>query len=110
MTVRYRLDPVRSRFTVQAFATGLLSFLAHSPTFGVRDFAGEMSFLTGAPTTAAVHVVEPVRFVAWTTGELERFLTKHPSLRAALQLVIGRDLAAKLREGGGRTWDAAPKS
>jgi len=79
-------------------------------TLGPGQFAGEMSFLTGAPTTAAVHVMEPVRFVAWTTGELERFLGKHPSLRAALQLVIGRDLAAKLREGGGRTWDAAPKS
>ena len=78
-------------------------------TLGPGQFAGEMSFLTGAPTTAAVHVVEPVRFVSWPTTELERFLVKHPSLRAALQLVIGRDLAAKLREGG-RTWDAAPKS
>ena len=78
-------------------------------TLGPGQFAGEMSFLTGAPTTAAVHVVEPVRFVSWPTAELERFLVKHPSLRAALQLVIGRDLAAKLREGG-RTWEAAPKS
>jgi hypothetical protein len=78
-------------------------------TLGPGQFAGEMSFLTGAPTTAAVQVVEPVRFVSWTTGDLERFLGKHPSVRAALQLVIGRDLAAKLREGG-RTWDTAPKS
>ena len=78
-------------------------------TLGPGQFAGEMSFLTGAPTTAAVQVVEPVRFVSWPTAELERFLVKHPSLRAALQLVIGRDLAAKLREGG-RTWEAAPNS
>jgi hypothetical protein len=78
-------------------------------TLGPGQFAGEMSFLTGAPTTAAVQVVEPVRFVSWPTAELERFLVKHPSLRAALQLVIGRDLAAKLREGG-RAWDAAPSS
>ena len=35
---RYRIDPGRSRFTVQAFATGLLSAFAHSPTFAVRDF------------------------------------------------------------------------
>jgi hypothetical protein len=41
-------------------------------------------------------VVEPTRFVSWPTGELERFLGKHPELRAALQLVIGKDLAAKL--------------
>ena len=60
------------------------------------QFAGEMSFLTGAPTTAAVEVVEPVRFVSWATPDLERFLGKHPPLRAALQLVLGRDLAAKV--------------
>ncbi len=44
MTARYRLDPGQSRFTVQAFATGLLSFLGHSPTFAVRDFAGAVRF------------------------------------------------------------------
>jgi polyisoprenoid-binding protein YceI len=41
---RYKLDPGHSRFTVQAFATGLLSFFAHSPTFAVRRFAGVMEF------------------------------------------------------------------
>ena len=65
-------------------------------TLGPGQFAGEMSFLTGAPTTAAVEVVEPARFVLWPTVELERFLGKHPDLRAALQLVIGKDLAAKI--------------
>jgi polyisoprenoid-binding protein YceI len=44
MTVRFRLDPGRSRFTVQAFATGLLAFVGHSPTFAVRDFTGEAGF------------------------------------------------------------------
>jgi polyisoprenoid-binding protein YceI len=39
---RYRVDPGHSRFTVQAFAGGLLSALAHSPTFAVRDYAGEL--------------------------------------------------------------------
>jgi len=60
------------------------------------QFAGEMSFLTGAATTAAVEVVDPARFVTWATADLERFLAKHPPLRAALQIVLGRDLAAKL--------------
>jgi polyisoprenoid-binding protein YceI len=36
------MDPGHSRFTVQGFATGLLSFFAHSPTLAVRDFEGEM--------------------------------------------------------------------
>src|SRR5262245_46352099 len=65
-------------------------------TLRLGQFAGEMGFLTGARTTAAVEVVEPVRFVSWATHDLEQFLGKHPDLRAALQLVLGRDLAAKL--------------
>ncbi len=44
MTARYKLDPTRGRFTVQAFATGLLSALGHSPTFAVRDYHGGMHF------------------------------------------------------------------
>ena len=38
---RYRLDAGRSRFTVQAFAEGLLSSFGHNPTIAIRDFAGE---------------------------------------------------------------------
>jgi polyisoprenoid-binding protein YceI len=44
---RYRLAPELSRFTVQAFASGMLGFLGHSPTFGVRDFAGAVGFEGG---------------------------------------------------------------
>jgi polyisoprenoid-binding protein YceI len=44
MPVRYRFDPRQGRFTVRAFATGLLSAFGHSPTFAVRDFAGEVRF------------------------------------------------------------------
>jgi polyisoprenoid-binding protein YceI len=44
MAVRSTFDPGPSRFTVQAFAKGLLAVFAHSPTFAVRDFAGELRF------------------------------------------------------------------
>ena len=44
MPARYRLDPLQGRFTAQAFATGMLSFLGHSPTFAVRDYAGTVAF------------------------------------------------------------------
>lgn len=44
MTSRYRFDPEHSRFTVQAFTAGLLSFLGHSPTFAARSFAGAVEF------------------------------------------------------------------
>jgi polyisoprenoid-binding protein YceI len=40
--VRFLIDAVASRFTVQAFAAGLLSSLGHNPTMGIRDFDGEM--------------------------------------------------------------------
>lgn len=44
MMTRYAFAPDRSRFTMQAFATGMLSFLGHSPTFAVRDFSGSLKF------------------------------------------------------------------
>ena len=42
--VSYRVDSRRSRFTVKAFATGLLSAFGHSPTIAIRDFTGEVRF------------------------------------------------------------------
>ncbi len=39
---QYRIDPDLGQFTVQGFATGLLSALAHSPTFAVRSYEGLM--------------------------------------------------------------------
>ena len=40
----YVIDSRASRFTVQAFATGLLAKMGHNPTIGIRDFSGEMRF------------------------------------------------------------------
>jgi polyisoprenoid-binding protein YceI len=45
--VSYRVDPGLSRFTVQAFATGLLSVFGHSPTFVVRDYRGLARLVPG---------------------------------------------------------------
>ena len=39
-STQYRIDASISRLTVQAFATGLLSFLGHNPTFIAREFGG----------------------------------------------------------------------
>ena len=39
--VSYGLDSRVSRFTVRAFATGVLSAFGHSPTIALRDFEGE---------------------------------------------------------------------
>ena len=45
---RFVVDARRSRFTVQAFATGLLSAMGHNPTIGIRSFSGEVEFDTQA--------------------------------------------------------------
>jgi polyisoprenoid-binding protein YceI len=50
MMSHYRFDPGQSRFTLQAFAAGVLSFLGHSPIFAVRDFGGEL-IVAGATVT-----------------------------------------------------------
>lgn len=43
----YRLDPMLSRFTLQVFATGMLAFLGHSPTFAVAEYSGEVRLHDG---------------------------------------------------------------
>ena len=43
MSEHFQFDPNQSRFTVRAFATGMLSALGHDPTFAVRDFRGAMA-------------------------------------------------------------------
>ncbi len=52
--VGYRLDSSASRFTVRAFAGGMLSALGHSPTLAIRDFNGEIGFNPAAPERATL--------------------------------------------------------
>jgi len=40
----YELDANQSRFTVQAFAGGMLWAFAYNPVIAIRDFAGEVRF------------------------------------------------------------------
>ena len=42
--VRYALDTGVSRFTVRAFASGMLSAFGHNPTFAIRQYSGEVQF------------------------------------------------------------------
>jgi polyisoprenoid-binding protein YceI len=52
----YVIDSDMSRFTVRAFATGMLSALGHSPTIAIREFSGEAEFLRDSLEQAAVHL------------------------------------------------------
>jgi polyisoprenoid-binding protein YceI len=40
----YVVDARSSRFTVQAFASGILSAMGHNPVIGIRTFTGEVEF------------------------------------------------------------------
>lgn len=54
--VHYRTDAGRSRFTVQAFAEGMLSSFGHSPVIVIRDFDGEVEFVPGTLQNARVRL------------------------------------------------------
>jgi Uncharacterized conserved protein len=55
--VRYVADASQSKFTVQAFATGLLAGFGHNPTIAIRDFTGEVQFTPGSFADASVRLV-----------------------------------------------------
>ncbi len=54
--MRFVIDTGVSRFTVQAFATGLLSTFGHNPKIAMRDYEGEMQFVPETYENAVVRV------------------------------------------------------
>jgi polyisoprenoid-binding protein YceI len=51
--LHYVVDARASRFTVQAFATGLLSAMGHNPRIGIRTISGEVDFSADAAQAAS---------------------------------------------------------
>jgi hypothetical protein len=62
-------------------------------------FAGEMTYLRGGLPNADVVALEPTTIVWWPHRKLRAMLGNNAALRAAVQMVIGEDLVAKLRPG-----------
>lgn len=60
-------------------------------------FIGELSYLTGKPPAADVIAATSLRVVRWPCAALRAHLDDNPDTRTAMQLVLGADLAAKLR-------------
>jgi polyisoprenoid-binding protein YceI len=54
--VIFVIDRSVSRFTVQAFATGLLSSLGHNPTIGIRDYEGVIQLTPETFANASVRM------------------------------------------------------
>lgn len=54
---RYSINPMVSRFTVQAFASGLLSAFGHNPKIAIRDLKGEIQFDPEHVDKSTMHLV-----------------------------------------------------
>jgi polyisoprenoid-binding protein YceI len=54
--VKFAIDINASRFTVQAFATGLLSTFGHNPKIAIRDYDGEIQFAADTYENAVLRV------------------------------------------------------
>jgi len=54
--VQYAIDPKASQFTVQAFASGLISAVAHSPRIAIRDWTGNVTFIPNTLADAKLKV------------------------------------------------------
>src|SRR5271155_107344 len=68
--VRFVIDRAVSRFTVQAFATGLLSAFGHNPTIAISNYDGEAqcvpetfekAFVSVTVRTAAMDVLDEMK-------------------------------------------------
>jgi len=53
---RYVIDTRTSQFTVQAFASGLISAIAHSPKIAIRDWAGAVQMASGSLEGASLKI------------------------------------------------------
>ena len=52
----FSIDAGKSLFTVQAFAAGIASVVAHSPKFAIRDIVGDIRFVPGSLQDASVEL------------------------------------------------------
>lgn len=102
---RFVIDPKRSRFTVQAFATGVLAAMGHNPTIGIRTFTGEVDFDPNALHAGGLHLaIQPASLSVMDDvsekdrSEMERLMKgdvlqieKYPEIRFdASQITVTR--------------------
>jgi polyisoprenoid-binding protein YceI len=55
-SVRYHIDSSHSKFTIRAFASGLLSFAAHNHNIAIRDFTGDAEVTYGSVEPASLNM------------------------------------------------------
>ena len=77
----YVLDAAMSRFSVKAYASGVLSAFGHNPTIGIRSFSGEAWFRPQTPELSSLQLVINAASLAVTSDcsdkdrrEIERIM------------------------------------
>lgn len=72
VAVRYRIEPRKSRFTVQAFAEGLLSAFGHNPTIAICGFGGDARFVPATLGQASLLMLVEAGSLAVTSDASEK--------------------------------------
>ena len=60
-------------------------------------FIGELSLLTHGPASATVSVGPGTSYVVWDSKRLQKMVTRSPAMKQALDILMTRDVAAKLQ-------------
>ena len=63
-------------------------------------FVGEVSWLTGAPCSATVHLRVGAHYIAWPRDALQEAMRADPELGEALEAQIAHDMARRMVEKG----------
>jgi len=67
---------------------------------GQGQFAGEMSLISGRPTSAHAVATAPTRYLAWNAAKLASLWRRHPRLKGLFESTLSLDMVHKLAESG----------
>jgi len=86
----FSIDAGKSLFTVQAFAAGIASVVAHSPKFAIRDVVGDIRLVPGSLQDASIEL-------AINVGSLEILDEVSASERREIERVMFDEVLEKRR-------------
>lgn len=108
------VDARASKFTVQAFATGILSAMGHNPTIGISKFSGEVDFSAEAPQgqglrlsieAASLHVMDDMSDK--DRREIEKMMNEQVLEIAKYPEILYESSAASITRMEGSLYSAA---
>lgn len=66
-------------------------------TYSAGTFIGELSMITGGCAVATVTLEPGTTYVVWDREKLERVTRRHPTMKLSLDMLVTRDVAAKVQ-------------